>query len=197
MPSTTGAPWNIPFPVTGDGLPPLEGKFAAQASALHAALDQLAKVATPIVGSAGARDALFPTPIHGNAVYRTDLGYVERYYNNTAVFPATGWMRDGGDTGWLAPSMLNGWSSVADQAAQYRRVGNVLHMRGRIKGTSNAVAFVLPVGFRPGTDRVFSAMQGGGNPATFVRVLLNTNGQVNGIANSEPNLHDIPPILLD
>lgn len=35
---------------------------------------------TPSVASATARNAIFPTPVQGNRVYRSDLGYTEAYY---------------------------------------------------------------------------------------------------------------------
>lgn len=41
MASTTGAPWNIPFPVVGDKINPLESVFANQASAIHTALNNV------------------------------------------------------------------------------------------------------------------------------------------------------------
>jgi hypothetical protein len=53
---------------------------------------------------------------------------------------------------WVAPTLLNGWTNYggAYQVMQYRRVGDMIQLRGVIKGTAtNALAFTLPNGFRP------------------------------------------------
>ena len=49
------------------------------------------KAAAPrTVASASARDALFPSPVPGNTVYRSDLAYEERYYNGEGWKPVKG-----------------------------------------------------------------------------------------------------------
>lgn len=55
-------------------------------------------------------------------------------------------------TAWTAPAFLNGWANIggAFQVAQYRRVGDVVELRGVIAGgTIGLACFQLPVGFRP------------------------------------------------
>ena len=54
------------------------------------------------VADAAGRTAQFPSPVHGNAVFRKDLGYVERYYGlynvstNPGGLSVAGWYRDFG-----------------------------------------------------------------------------------------------------
>ena len=59
------------------------------------------KTASPVtVASAAARNSLFPSPVQGNAVFRNDLGYIERYYalynvsTNPGGLSVAGWYRD-------------------------------------------------------------------------------------------------------
>lgn len=66
------------------------------------------KAAAPrTVASASARDALFPSPVQGNSVFRSDLGYEERYYAayNSSTNPGgrtpAGWYA--GQDGGLVP----------------------------------------------------------------------------------------------
>jgi hypothetical protein len=60
----------------------------------------------------------------------------------------------GGDTGWINATLTGGWSNYGSpySGAQYRRIGNVVYLRGLVKdgafGASNPI-FTLPAGFRP------------------------------------------------
>lgn len=59
------------------------------------------------------------------------------------------------DTGWLFPTLLNGWVNYTAPGvdwgvASYRKIGNVVFIKGLIKSGSGVI-FVLPAGFRPGT----------------------------------------------
>jgi hypothetical protein len=77
-------------------------------------------------------------------------------------------------TPWTAPTLVGGW--VASVATRYRKEGDRVWLRGNIaSGTMGAVAFTLPVGFRPTTPHQFAAVGGGGNHG-YVQV--NTNGDV-------------------
>jgi hypothetical protein len=71
----------IVYPVVGDTLTPLASHFAALASSADTAISNSNKTnGTPPVADATARDALFPSPVQGNSVYRLDKGWMERYY---------------------------------------------------------------------------------------------------------------------
>ena len=55
-------------------------------------------------------------------------------------------------TAWTAVTFENSWTNAAGgyQAAEYRKVGDMVHFRGRIAGgSSGTAAFTLPAGFRP------------------------------------------------
>lgn len=91
------APDNIPFPDAGTALPPLETHFAALAEGAQQGLNNLRASATAPVASAAARNALYPSPVQGNAVWRLDLGYEERYFSEYSA---------GGNPGGASPA---GW----------------------------------------------------------------------------------------
>lgn len=55
-------------------------------------------------------------------------------------------------TTWTAVTFTNSWVNYGSgrQAAQYRKIGDIVYLRGQIKnGTNNNTAFTLPAGFRP------------------------------------------------
>jgi hypothetical protein len=57
------------------------------------------------------------------------------------------------DTGWISVTSFN--NSFTGASVAYRKINNVVHLRGRISGgTAGAGAFVLPVGYRPSTIEV-------------------------------------------
>lgn len=63
----------------------------------------------------------------------------------------------GGDTGWLSvTAFVNLWENFGGvwAGAAYRRIGNIVHLRGLVRGPGNlgGAMFYLPVGFRPTTD---------------------------------------------
>lgn len=71
----------------------------------------------------------------------------------------------GVSTSWTAPTLTNSWADYAAGvvATGYRRVGDVVHLRGAIKsGTLAAAAFTLPVGFRPVGVEIFYVVAGPG-----------------------------------
>lgn len=68
------------------------------------------------------------------------------------------WQRaDGADTGWTALTLSNSWANFggAWETAGYRRIGQVVYVRGLIKSgvtTTGTVITSLPAGFRPAAD---------------------------------------------
>jgi microcystin-dependent protein len=68
----------------------------------------------------------------------------------------------GSDSGWTAVTLLNGWvdydANYSPSSGLYiRKIGNIVHMRGLIKnGTISAPAFVLPAGWIPSINLIFS-----------------------------------------
>lgn len=92
----TTSPDNIWTPDSGDAYA-LTVDLAATADTVQEALTNLSTRFPASVSSAAQRNALFPSPVQGNRVFRTDLGYQETYlavYNastNPSGASASGW----------------------------------------------------------------------------------------------------------
>jgi hypothetical protein len=59
---------------------------------------------------------------------------------------------DGLASAWTAPTFQNSWHDFGSgyQVAQYRKVGDIVYLRGWVQGGATTVAmFILPAGFRP------------------------------------------------
>lgn len=83
----------------------------------------------------------------------------------------------GASTSWTAPTLTNSWADYGAGvvATGYRRVGDVVHLRGAIKsGTLAAAAFTLPVGYRPTGVEIFYVVAGPGG----ARLDVGSDGQV-------------------
>lgn len=87
-------------------------------------------------------------------------------------------------TPWTGVTFQNGWvQSSGDQACQYRKVGDVVQLRGRMtSGTMNVAAFTLPAGFRP--------------PAAFLLPVTAVNGGVwtTAVAYVQPDGTFVPTV---
>lgn len=63
------------------------------------------------------------------------------------------------DTGWVNCSLGYGMSVLGERTPQVRRIGNVVHMRGRVatstKWTQHDSIVTIPEGFRPSQDEAF------------------------------------------
>jgi len=80
-------------------------------------------------------------------------------------------------TAWTPVTFTGGWVNFggAYQTAQYRKVGDVVQMRGVIKsGTMGAAAATLPVGFRPPATNQFVGVSAG----TFGYTVVDASGAV-------------------
>lgn len=57
---------------------------------------------------------------------------------------------------WIAPSLINGWENVGRLPLMYKKVNNLVFIRGRVdKGTigiGKGAVFILPNGYRPKED---------------------------------------------
>jgi hypothetical protein len=59
-------------------------------------------------------------------------------------------------TAWTAPTLLNGWTNYSGYVTQYRKIGDVVQIRGGVQGgTLGANIFVLPSGYRPPSQTQF------------------------------------------
>ncbi len=101
------------------------------------------------------------------------------------------------DTGWIVPTLTNGWSvaSPAVEPVGYRRKNGVVYLRGRIFGGSTAAAFVLPVGFRPGSRLYFSVSSSAGTTQTLLTI--ESSGSVGAVSGSQPSFSDGVSFLVD
>jgi hypothetical protein len=81
-------------------------------------------------------------------------------------------------TAWVAPTLLNGWINAGGvlQVAQYRKIGDLVYVRGEVKnGSNNTPAFQLPAGFRPPATVYFPALVAGGVAGGFVTLTADGN----------------------
>lgn len=83
-------------------------------------------------------------------------GCIKEYINvYMRVYYADGWgdwLKFDNDTGWQTLNLNSGWSNpYGNDVAKYRKIGNVVYLRGLINGTSAAgnVIATLPEGYRP------------------------------------------------
>jgi hypothetical protein len=93
------------------------------------------------------------------------------------------------DTGWLNMSpLLNSWVAVVGAEPQYRRVGGIVYLRGRVQsGTSSTDIFVLPAAFRPEAQMQFIERIGATNLGA--NLVIFATGEVRpGSALTTPNL---------
>ena len=150
------------------------------------------------VADQAARDALYPTPVQGDRVYRADGGLEEAYfalYNASTNpggatpagwYPVTKHPRD--DSGWLVFPLASGWTSEANNTVSYRKLNGVVYFRGRASGPSNTTIGTLPSGYRPfGANNVFISDSSGpvriNVTNTGTVALLGTSGTQTSLSN--------------
>lgn len=65
-------------------------------------------------------------------------------------------------TAWVAPTLGNSWVVAFSNTVGYRKVGDVVQLRGMIQsGTLNTTIFTLPSGFRPVQEADFAQSSNG------------------------------------
>lgn len=91
----------------------------------------------------------------GLHIYETDTKLVYAYNGSS-------WdLVSGAATAWTAPTFTNSWSTYggAFQSPQYRKVGDMVQLRGAMTG-GTGTAFTLPTGFRPPANVSFAVANG-------------------------------------
>lgn len=84
------------------------------------------------------------------------------------------------DSGWLDLPLKTGWSYQYDtDKPQYRKIGNVVYLRGLVDATATAQATIgeLPVGFRPSAGS-FNRYACALNQKDYVNVQVGRNGLI-------------------
>lgn len=80
---------------------------------------------------------------------------------------------------WQAISLTNNWENYGTtyQAAEYKKVGSQIFLRGLIRnGSNNTIAFTLPSGYRPPADLKFTTNTN--NEGGTAVVTINASGTV-------------------
>lgn len=84
----------------------------------------------------------------------------------------------GPDTGWTAPTLLNGWVDYPSpwSPVGYRKIGGVVWLRGLVSnGTLDTAMFTLPAGSRPGIRLLFNVQTW---PDVSARMEVHADGTV-------------------
>ena len=72
------------------------------------------------------------------------------------------------DSGWITPTLnspFTNYDTVQYGPIQYRKIGNIVNIKGLTAQSSVAVVFTLPEGFRPPTDIIIAAHCSGNGQA--------------------------------
>lgn len=111
MPTTTAQ--GVWFPDDTAPVAPLEGLFSQQATSIDIALTSVQLAGWASVPTQAARDALFPSPVAGNKVWRTTLRYGEVYYDTTGSTSAGWYPAPGSDVGlFVSRASTDSWSAT-------------------------------------------------------------------------------------
>ena len=88
------------------------------------------------------------------------------------------------DSGWINLTLNSGWTmdNYAAEVPQYRKIGNIVYLRGLVNATALAgnVIATVPVGYRP--TGYFNRFACALNQGEFVMIQINANGQINDYA---------------
>lgn len=101
-----------------------------------------------IVANQAARDAMYPTPIQGNAVWRNDLGYAETYYTLYNSSTNTGGHPNG--PGWFPTTGKHSVAAFAATQGTLVDPKNIIIKTGVASGTTNSTGVLthtLPTPF--------------------------------------------------
>jgi len=93
----------------------LEATILTRMSAVESRATNLEAANPVVVTSQAARSAIFPSPVQGNTVFRSDLGYMERYYaaydavtNPSGTTGTVGWYEYRGGAPLSSNYIING-----------------------------------------------------------------------------------------
>lgn len=147
----------------------------------------------PTLVSAQANDV-------GTRIVRANLAALDAYAYKRAglaghaldtgreyVHDGTGWRGTLEDTGWIAPTLTNGWVDAASgEEVEYRRLNGVVIFKGRAALGTGTTVFTLPVGFRPKSISRFIVATSA-TAASPPLVYVSPNGVVTSSTMVQPN----------
>jgi hypothetical protein len=141
-----------------------------------------ARLVQPGVCTSSTRPA---SPFEGQAIYETDTdlslvwnGSAWRAYAHPSITASDGYLRY--QNAWTLATYNSGWGSYDSapwgNAAYYRTVDGMVHLRALVKRTSGSLntIFTLPVGYRPPHSHLFAVAGDGG----VGRIDVGTSGEV-------------------
>lgn len=105
---------------------------------------------------------------------------LETRFKNKVTFDDVSGIPQFADSGWLDLPLKTGWSYQYDtDKPQYRKIGNIVYLRGLIDATATAQTTIgeLPVGFRP-TVGSFNRFACALNQKDYVNVQVGRNGLI-------------------
>lgn len=125
----------------------LEATILTRMSAVESRATNLEAANPVVVGSVAARSALFPAPVQGNTVFRTDLGYMERYYtaydavtNPSGTTGTVGWYKYAGGAPLSDNYMINGALDIWQRGTSFAPVSNTAFTADRWQAQASLVS---------------------------------------------------------
>lgn len=181
--SANTSPDNITYPVSTDQVAPLETVFATMATSVQNAFDASRRNFSAVVADLAARNALFPSPVQGNRVWRNDLGLEETYYG---LYNATTNPGGRAAAGWALPDLIGGVAPVSGftlsgETSVRRTAAGMVHAVvgiSRPTGIPGAVPIaIMNAGFRPTGTIEFAGTtsQGGSAGVSFIQIQSSGN----------------------
>lgn len=131
-------------------------------------------------------DSVAPTPPTGSSNPWPLWGWFKKITDWIAALSPSG--ATVYDTGWVELTLQNGWVVSAGRTPRVRRIGNVVHMQGRVQGgTAGSTIATLPTQFRPSQAETIDVRDG--TTANSGGLAINSNGSITpSSALSQPNL---------
>lgn len=172
------SPWLIPtFSSTDVITAGLEGLLNAQSTALNTGLTTLQKATASVVANSAGQTALFPSPVQGNTVWRTDL---QRLYTYYALYNSSTNPSGANPAGWYSGDQI-GFGSVQSLSSAIPATATTIPgLSCLVEADGQPVELVVEVTWangNSGTDRnaILNLLDGGtilNSPRNFVLPLL-------------------------
>ena len=110
----------------------------------------------PIVAGTATRDALYPSPVAGNTVFRSDTGVAESYYSAYSTAVPGG--RD--SAGWYATSRVDGLVPIVPSSVSVGSGSSSIGALGKVTLTTVGTSFSLNGVFSSAYENYKVVMQG-------------------------------------